>query len=101
MTWTTRNRLTRASASIGFGITDRWELSVMVPSTTFGAVHRFPTSDSATFASRKFRLFRRPGDDSRGAQPLAEPRTADTKLRDFAARRQGRLGGGLGWSIGN
>ncbi|MEO8504270.1 MAG: OmpA family protein [Acidobacteriota bacterium] len=95
---------TRASASIGYGITDRWELSLMVPYDDFrrGA----PLSDESGLGNirigTKFRLFGAAGDDSRLALNLfAEPRTADNKLRDSLLAGKGGFGGGLGWSTGN
>ncbi len=95
---------TRYSASVGYGLTDRWEISFMVPFDDFNRA--VPLSDEQGMGNvrigTKFRLFGAEGDDSRLAlNVFGEPKTADSKLRDAGLAGKGGFGAGLDWSYQN
>jgi outer membrane protein OmpA-like peptidoglycan-associated protein len=97
---------TRFSASLGYGITDRWEFSVMVPYDSFNL------DDSDLFAGTdpdadglgnvrvgtKWRLYGNPGDASKLAlNAFVELPTGD----DEVAADDTGFGAGLDWSVRN
>lgn len=95
---------TRLSASIGYGLTDRWEVSVMVPYDDYN--NSAPLDDDSGLGNvrigTKFRLFGAPGDASRLALNLfAEPKTAEKSLRNHGLAGKGGFGGGIDWSYDN
>ncbi len=108
---------TRFSASLGYGITDRWELSLMVPYDDFRRTYQL-TDESGLGNVRigtKFRLFGASGDSSRLALNLfVEPRTSSSSMNDIpapatfptdvqniaVAGHDTGFGGGLDWNIG-
>jgi outer membrane protein OmpA-like peptidoglycan-associated protein len=87
----------RASVSVGYGLTDRWELSVMAPYDHFDFAG--PGSDDGLGNLRigtKFRLLGAAGDANTMALNLfVEPSTGDDKV---AANDTG-FGGGLDWRL--
>ena len=95
---------TRLSASVGYGLTDRWEISFMLP---YDDINRgAPFSDEAGLnnarIATKFRLFGASGDDSRLAVNLfAEPKTSDNDLHDAGLAGKGGFGGGFDWTYQN
>ena len=95
-----------SSASIGYGLTDRWELTVSVPYDNYA----YTTSELAPYLNyrhsglgnlhigTKLRLFGQPGDVSTFAiNGFVDPSTGKS---DFANNRTG-FGGGLDWSLGD
>jgi outer membrane protein OmpA-like peptidoglycan-associated protein len=102
----------RISASLAYGITDRWELSLMVPYDDFNfdeddlrkasnGLFTDSLDDSGLGNIRigtKWRLYGGPGDASKLAlNAFVEPETGDKKV---AAKGTG-FGAGLDWSRGN
>ncbi|HLX08327.1 MAG TPA: hypothetical protein VKY89_10745, partial [Thermoanaerobaculia bacterium] len=94
------------SASIGYGLTDWWELTLSVPYDNYA----FTESQLAPYLldrrsglgnlhiGTKFRLFGQPGDLSEFAvNAFVDPSTGKS---DFANNRTG-FGGGLDWRIGD
>lgn len=109
---------TRISASVGYGITDRWEVSLMVPYDDFRRT--FELTDVSGLGNvrvaTKFRLLGNPDESSRLAFHLfVEPRTSDSKLNQIpapanfpadvtdiaVAGHKTGFGGGLDWSLNN
>jgi len=108
---------TRFSASVGYGITDRWEVSLMVPYDDFRRTYQLSDVSGLGNAriATKFRLFGEAGDSSRLAIHLfVEPRTSDSGLNDIpapanfpsgvdnlaVAGHDTGFGGGLDWNVG-
>lgn len=97
----------RLSASLGYGITDRWELSVAVPYEDFNFdeddVIGRPDLDASGIGNArvgtKFRLLGEPGGDGAklALNLFAELPTGD---EDVASDDTG-FGAGLGWSLSN
>lgn len=95
----------RLSASVGYGLTDRFELSVMVPYDDFdfdeGDFPGIDADDSGLGNVRvggKYRLYGEPGDDSSFALlAYAEAPTGD----DDVASDEVGFGVGAGWRVRN
>ncbi|HEY2739881.1 MAG TPA: hypothetical protein VGK45_15845, partial [Thermoanaerobaculia bacterium] len=97
----------RLSASFGYGITDRWEVSVMVPYEDYNydegdllaTDHSFDDKDFGNVrVGTKWRLAGGPGDHSRLAlNAFAELPTG----KDTVASKDTGFGAGLDWSVGN
>jgi outer membrane protein OmpA-like peptidoglycan-associated protein len=96
----------QAAASVGYGLTDRWEATVSVPYSNYA----FTTSQLAPYLlnersglgnvhiGTKFRVFGNPGDFSTFAiNAYVDPSTGKS---NFANNRTG-FGGGLDWRIGD